>query len=91
MLFSMFGVQISILGLVAVFLWILSMIILIYTQKMTWYVWIIWITMSTVWFIHYWMFQDVASLIDSVIAFSLNVAGFFALISKRKKKKKKGR
>lgn len=88
MFLTLFGIQISILGLIAVILGVAIMIILIWTQKTSWYVWLLWIILSIIWLWHFWIFQDVASLIDTSIFLLLSILG---LIGMNRRKKKKGR
>lgn len=89
MFITILGVQISILGLIAIGLGIFSMILLIYHQKMTWYIWTLWLGISIIWFAHFMIFQDVASLIDTCISISLNLFGLVLIFQKGKRKHKK--
>lgn len=89
MFISFLGIQISILGLTAVLIGLASMIILIWKQKMTWYIWSMWIACGITWFCHFIVFQDVASLIDTSISLILSILGLISLLQKKKRKKTK--
>lgn len=86
-----FGIQFSILGLVAIGLGILSMGILIYKQQMTWYLWSLWISIAAIWLVHYFIFQDAASMVDTAICLILYVGGLYAILTTKGRKKRKTR
>lgn len=89
---NILGIEFSILGLIGIGLGIFSMAILIWKQKMTWYIWSLWISIAAIWLIHYFIFQDAASMVDTTISLILYMGGLWAILSiKGKKKSKKNR
>lgn len=89
MFITLLGIQFSILGLIALALGVLSMAILIYKQKMTWYIWTLWISIAAIWIIHYFIFQDYASIVDAIIGLILYFGGLYSILTKKGKKKTK--